>query len=235
MKLGTLSIAAVAVAAVMILGATAASAQTTGDFKVTGLGYTNDVATVSGTVNRGAIQSGKNVAVEISYEYSFVAEKTETIAGQTTTVLLFVPGRCVTQGSAALADAACYYQTGSSAGQPKALNGAIWTGSYETQTVTTEAQTVTRVFSGANGMTAITEPTIEKGRLNPKGKITGYNWSSSQSIVPNQSLVDAALVPQGYTVVSVTINSVSFNAFLVDANGFQIADTVTAGELAIPQ
>lgn len=225
----------VATAALLVLGATAASAQTTGDFKVTGLSYANDVAMVSGTVNRGAIQSGKNVVAEITYEYSFVAEKIETIAGETTTVRVFVPGRCVTLGSAAQADAACYYQSGPSAGQPKALNGAIWTGSYETQTVTTEPQTITHVFSGANGMTAITEPTIEKGRLNPKGKITGYNWSSSQSIVPNASLVDPALVPEGYTVVSVTINSVSFTAFLVDANGYQIADTVMAGEFSVPQ
>ena len=78
-------------------------------------------------------------------------------------------------------------------------------------------------------MTAIVEPTIEKGRLNPKGKITGYNWESKQSIVPNNSLVDSALVPPGYTVVKVTINSISYTAYLADANGVVIPDTVVSG------
>jgi hypothetical protein len=226
--------ACAAAALLAIAGAADAQAQVTGDFKVTSLGYVNDVATVGGTVNHGAIQSGKSVVVDITYEYSFVAEKTETLPGQTSTLQVFVPGRCVTLGAAASADAACYYQSGPYAGRPKALGGAIWTGTYETQTVTTEPQTITHTFTGASGMTAIVTPTVEKGRLNPKGKITGYNWVSNQSIVPTAELVDPALVPPGYTVVSVTINSVSYTAYLIDARGEVIADTVMAGQLAVP-
>jgi hypothetical protein len=195
----------------------------TGDFKVTGVGYANDVATVSGTVNHGAIQSRKNVVVDVTYDYSFVAEKTETIPGETTTVTVFVPGKCVTDpaGNAN----ACFDKNGI----PKAVNGDIWTGTYETSIITTEPTTVTTTFSGSQGMTAITEPTIEKGRLNPKGNITGYNWESKLSIVPNAAIVDPALVPAGYSVVSVTINSVSYTAYLTDASGFPIADTVVGG------
>ena len=195
----------------------------TGDFKVTGVGYANDVATVSGTVNHGAIQSRKNVVVDVTYDYSFVAEKTETIPGETTTVTVFVPGKCVTDPEGNRN--ACFDRDG----KPKAVNGEIWTGTYETSTITTEPTTVTTTFSGSQGMTAITEPTIEKGRLNPKGKITGYNWESKLSIVPNAAIVDPALVPAGYSVVSVTINSVSYTAYLTDASGFPIADTVVGG------
>ena len=208
----------------IVFTAPVANAQdVTGDFKVTGVGYTNDVATVSGTVNHGAIQSRKTVVVNVTYDYSFVAEKTETIPGETTTVTVFVPGKCVTDpvGNAN----ACFDRNGI----PKAVNGAIWTGTYETSTITTEPTTVTTTFNGSQGMTAITEPTIEKGRLNPKGKITGYNWEAKLSIVPNAAIVDPALVPAGYSVVSVTINSVSFTAYLTDASGIPIADTVVGG------
>lgn len=213
-----------------LLGATSAFAQgVTADFKVTTLGYVNDNASVGGTINRGGIQSGKSVVVDLTYTYSFIAEMTETIPGTTTTVLVFVPARCLP--GVTLTDAACYHQSGPNAGQPKALGGQIWESSYQTQTVTTEPQTVTRTMTGASSMTAITEPTIEKGRLNPKGKITGYNWLSVQSIVPTPELVDPNLVPSGYTVVSVTINTVDYTAYLIDANGSQIPDTVMTGRL----
>ena len=208
----------------IVFTAPVANAQdVTGDFKVTGVGYTNDVATVSGTVNHGAIQSRKTVVVNVTYDYSFVAEKTETIPGGTTTVTVFVPGKCVTDpvGNAH----ACFDRNGN----PKAVNGEIWTGTYVESTITTEPTTVTTTFNGSQGMTAITEPTIEKGRLNPKGKITGYNWEAKLSIVPNAAIVDPALVPAGYSVVSVTINSVSFTAYLTDASGIPIADTVVGG------
>jgi hypothetical protein len=208
----------------VVFAASAATAQdVTGDFKITGIGYTNDVATVSGSVNHGAIQSRKSVVVDVTYDYSFVAEKTVTVPGETTTTIVFVPGKCVTDpvGNAS----ACFDKNGN----PKATNGAIWTGTYETSTVTTEPTTVTMTHIGSQGMTAITEPTIEKGRLNPKGKITGYNWDSKLSIVPNAGLVDPALVPAGYSVVSVTVNSISFTAYLADVNGVAIADTVVSG------
>lgn len=213
----------------MAASASVASAQVTADFKVTSVGYANDIASVGGTINRGGIQSGKSVVVDLTYTYSFVAEKTETIPGTTTTVLVFVPARCILGVS--LTDAACYHQSGPNAGQPKALGGAIWESSYQTQTVTTEPQTVTHTMTGSTSMTAITEPTIEKGRLNPKGKITGYNWLSTRSIVPTPEIVDPALVPSGYTVVSVTINTVDYTTYLIDANGIQIPDTVVTGRL----
>lgn len=205
---------------------TIASADVTGDFKVTGSGYANDVATVSGTVNNGAIQSRKTVVVDVTYEYSFLAEKTEVIPGETTTVTVFVPGKCVTgipntEG--------CYDKNG----KPKATGGDIWTGTYVTSTTTTEPKTVTQTFTGASGMTAITEPTIEKGRLNPKGKITGYNWTSSLSIIPNADLVDPSLIPAGYTVTKVIINSISYTAYLRDSLGGTIADTVMTGSLPV--
>jgi hypothetical protein len=208
----------------VVFAASAANAQdVTGDFKVTGIGYANDVATVSGSVNHGAIQSRKSVVVDVAYDYSFVAEKTVTVPGETTTVTVFVPGKCVTDPVRNAS--ACFDKNGN----PKAVNGEIWTGTYETSTITTEPTTVTTTFNGSQGMTAITEPTIEKGRLNPKGKITGYNWESKLSIVPNADLVNPALVPAGYSVVSVTINSISYTAYLADANGVAIADTVVSG------
>ena len=208
----------------VVFAASAAHAQdVTGDFKVTGIGYANDVATVSGSVNHGAIQSRKSVVVDITYDYSFVAEKMVTTPGETTTVTVFVPGKCVTDPVGNFS--ACFHQDG----RPKATNGAIWTGTTETSTVTTPPTTVTMKFNGSQGMTVITEPTIEKGRLNPKGKITGYNWESKQSIVPNASLVDPTLIPEGYSVVSVTINSISCTAYLADTNGVAIADTVVSG------
>jgi hypothetical protein len=216
--------AAVAMAGCFAMWAAVASAEVTGDFKVTGYGYANDVATVAGTVNNGAIQSRKTVVVDVTYDYSFLAEKTEIIPGETTTVTVFVPGKCVSAPNDNLK--ACFDKDGN----PKGTGGAIWTGTYETSTTTTEPQTVTTQFNGTQGMTAITEPTIEKGRLNPKGKITGYNWTNTLSIVPNASLVDIALVPDGYSIISVTVNSVSYTAYLKDAAG-PIADTVMSGAI----
>lgn len=210
----------------LVIGSAVAFADVTGDFKVTGSSYINDDASVSGTVNNGAIQSKKTVNVDVTYDYSFVAEKTEIIPGETTTIQVFVPGKCVT---GVPNTEGCFDKDGN----PKATNGAIWTGTYETSTVTTAPKTVTYTFNGSKGMTAITEPTIEKGRLNPKGKITGYNWKSDLSIVPNADLVDPALIPAGYTVTSVTINSISYSAYLTDATGLQIADTVTTGVIPV--
>ena len=203
--------------------AAVAFADVTGDFKVTGSSYISDVATVSGTVNHGAIQSNKTVVVDVTYDYSFVAEKTETIPGETTSVFVFVPGKCVT---GVPNRNGCF----DSNGNPKDIDEEKW-GSYVESSTTTEPITVTQTFNGTSGMTAITEPTIEKGRLNPKGKITGYNWQSTQSIVANAELVDETLIPAGYSVVSVTINSVSYTAYLEDASGVQIADTVVQGDL----
>jgi hypothetical protein len=209
-----------------ILASSMASAQdVTGDFEVTGSNYANDTATVSGTVNHGAIQSRKTVVVDVTYDYSFVAEKTEVIPGETTTVLVFVPGKCV---SGVPNRNGCFENDGVT---PKNPAAGIWVGSYTETAITTEPRTETYSFNGSQGMTAITEPTIERGRLNPKGKITGYNWAAALSIVPNADLVDPALVPSGYSIVSVKVNSISFTAYLIDAGGYQIADTVTTGTI----
>lgn len=163
-------------AAPPLAAVSAANTDVTVDFKVTGSNYVNDVATVSGTVNHGAIQSKKAIVVDVTYDYSFVADKIEVIPGETTTVTVFVPG---------------------------------------------------------NRITGITEPTIEKGRLNPKGKITGYNWENKLSIMPTADLVDLSLVPSGHTLVpgSVTIISVCFEAYLEDPSGVKIADTLLSGIL----
>lgn len=210
-------------AAALFVTSLASAQGVTGDFKVTGIGYTNDVATVSGSVNHGAIQSGKNVVVDLTYEYSFVAEMEEVIPGETTTVSVHIPGRCVT--GVPNTNGCFHPQTG----EPLGIDDEKWVGHYEVSSITTDPQTITHTFNGVQGMTAITEPTVERGRLNPKGKITGYNWQATMSIVPNAGLVDPALVPMGYTVVSVTINSVSYAAYLVDPAGNAIPDTVTGG------
>jgi hypothetical protein len=44
-------------------------------------------------------------------------------------------------------------------------------------------------------------------------------------------MADETLIPAGYSVVSVTINSVSYTAYLEDLSGVQIADTVVQGDL----
>jgi hypothetical protein len=213
--------AAVAMAGCFAMGATMAAADVTGDFKVTGYGYANDVATVSGTVNHGAIQSKKTVVVDVTYDYEFEYEITTTTEGVTTTTVLVAAGKCISgipnrQGCANSTD-----------------NG---TGGWQrevSETITTEPKTVTQTFDGASGMTAITVPTIEKGRLNPKGKITGYNWESKLSIVPNADIVDLSLIPEGHTLVpgSVVIISVSYTAYLKDAAEYQIDDTVMTGQI----
>jgi len=205
-----------------------AAADVTGDFKITGLSYTGDVATVSGTVNHGAIQSKKNVNVEITFDYAFKAEKTVTTPGETITEIIgFIPGKCVT---GVPNTNGCFEKDGVT---PKDTDREEWTGTPVTETRTTEPTTVTYTFDGSKGMTANTEPTIEKGRLNPKGKITGYNWASTLSIVPNAALVDSGLIPDGYELVpaSVVIVSVSYIAYLTDSYDNVITDTLISGDL----
>jgi hypothetical protein len=193
-----------------------ALADATGDFKVTGTSYGNagdadggDVA-ISGSVNHGAIQSGKTVNVNVNYEYSFEYQTTETVNGVTTTT---IPARCPSP-----TDRACRSNDGSANWFPKIIQ-------------TPYSYTETHTFNGSNGMTSITAPTVEKGRLNPKGKITGYNWSKQLSIVPSAIVVPASLIPEGATLVegSIQITKVTYEAFLKDAEGTVIADTVNSG------
>jgi len=201
------------VAATMILAmVNMAFADVTGDFKVLASTYTNsgnadggDV-TVSGTVNHGAVQSGKKVVVDVKYGYSFEYQTTST---ETNTVT--VPARCPNAS-----DHACRSNDGSANWRPS---------------TTTYTTVVTHTFDGASSMIAITAPTVTNGRLNPKGKITGYNWTSTFSVLPSDSLVDPVLIPDGATVVSgsVQITDVSWRAYLVDSAGNEISDTVNEG------
>ena len=106
----------------------------------------------------------------------------EDVMGSVPRVTVLVPGKCVT---GIPNTHGCYNKDGN----PIAVNSTNWTGTYTTSTVTTEPKTVTYTFNGSQGMTAIVEPTIERGRLNPKGKITGYNWNAHISIAPSTRLL----------------------------------------------
>ncbi len=203
----TILAAFVLVAALATVGA---FAQATGDFKVASATYLTpgdadggDV-TISGTVNHGAIQSGKSVVIEVSYQYSFEYQIT-------TSTTVTTPARCPNPN-----DRACRSNDGSANWQPK-----------------TETVTVTQTLDAAGGLTAITAPTVTNGRLNPRGRVTGYNWARTVSIVPSDSIVDPDLIPVGATLVSgsVQITSVSYSAYLVDTASNQIADTVNSGNL----
>lgn len=192
-------------------------ADVTGDFKVLSATYTNagdrtggDV-TVSGTVNNGAIQSGKQVVVDISFDYSF-AFQIVTTTGTVECVKKKKNGEIQVIGEGACTN------------PDFAQDGAY----------TLDTTVTTRVIVTASGMKAITAPVVtDKGRLNPKGKITGYDWTGTYSIVPLDSIVDPALIPAGATLVSgsVEITAVSYTTYLIDATGAQIADTVTSGTL----
>ena len=189
----------------------------TGDFKVVSATYLNsgdenggDV-TVAGTVNHGAIQSQKSVVVEMTYDiaYTYTTTSTET---QTVTV----PGVCT--------DSIYYSEHENQCSHANRDNSILWIGSTSTTT-----NTVTNTVDETNGMTAITEPTIVKGRLNPKGKITGYNWSSIKSLVPTD--IALPLLPAGATLVDAAITNVTYTVYLKDVEGAQILDTVNTGDL----
>jgi len=201
-----------AVMACFAFGAPIASADVTGDFKVVSGTYTDsgdksggDV-TVSGNVNHGAVQSGKSVIVDVSFDYSFEYQIT-TITGTVNCVKTKKNGVIQVVGNGACTNANF------------AQDNAYWLD----QTVKTTIKVT------ANGMKAVTAPTVMRdGRLNPKGKITGYDWNGIYSIVPVDSIVDPALVPTGATFVSgsVQITGVSYITYLIDKDGFFIIDTV---------
>jgi hypothetical protein len=191
-----------------------AFADVTGDFKVLNATYTNsgdlyggDVD-VWGTVNNGAIVSGKTVVVNVNYEYSFqyrIGEDT------TTTKTVYCPNEHSN-------DDACKDQRKKDT---------------DVVRVITTTTTVVKTYD-ANGMVAVTEPTLDsRGRLNPKGKITGWDWVSTVSILPSNITVDLALIPDGAALVldSIEIKKVSYTAYLKDKLGFPIADTVASGVL----
>jgi len=225
--------AAVAFGVVALMGAAAFAQDVTGDFRVKATSYLSDVALVAGSVNHGAIQSGKSAQVEFVYSYTFTAEKEVVIPGETSTVLIFVPGKCAAQSFNANSnanDSACFYTSGQNAGQKKNPLGPNWVGTTEEQTVTTPdtVQVVTMSANGS-GLTAIYEPIVVKGRINPKGKLTGYDWSATTGISASPTIVDPSLVPEGYVITSVMINDIQFTAYLVDRYGVVIPDTVVAG------
>lgn len=200
---------AMAMIACLVMGASVASADVTGDFKVVSATYLNpgtdaggDVA-ISGTVNRGAVQSGKRVVVDVTYELAYLYSTT-FIETTTTTPFCDLPGNADKQQCLS-ADA----------------NSSLKKGKTTTTTVTKE-------FAATDGMSAITEATVTNGRLNPKGKVTGYNWSVIRSLVPVELVPE---LPDGAVLVSAEIAGISYTAYLKDANGDQIADTVFSGIL----
>jgi hypothetical protein len=193
-------------------------ADVTGDFKVASATYAagsgdangGDVV-ISGTVNHGAIQSGKKVVVDVNYTYSFQYQTTTTVNGFTTVT---IPARCPNSN-----DNACRSNDGS----------ANWRSKTEQIPYST---TSTATFNGASSMVAITAPTLNSaGRLNPKGKVTGYNWVNTTSVLATDDIVDPSLIPAGSTLVagSVLITSVSWRVYLVDSANNEIADTVNEG------
>jgi len=198
-------------------GVNLAQADVTGDFKVVSATYLNpgsaeggDVA-IAGSVNHGAIQSGKLVVVDVTYDYSFEFQ-IATTTGTVTCVKNKKNGEIQVIGQGA-------------------CNNPEWAsdGAYTLDTTVT-----TTVILPASGMKAIKAATVTKdGRLNPNGKITGYDWTGLVSIVPLDSIVDPGLIPAGATLVSgsVKITAVSWVAYLIDASGAQIADTVMWGDL----
>jgi hypothetical protein len=131
----------------------------------------------------------------------------------------YVPGKCTTEPYYTDHKKSC----DKNKDQPGADHDALWNG----KTVT---NTIIKTFNGTDGMTAITEPTVTNGRLNPKGKITGYNWASVMSLIP-LDLLPAGTIPDGAINISASIASVSYTAYLKDASGVQIADTVNTGTL----
>ena len=203
---------------------TVAKADVTGDFQLTsatygtgstanytfvqGDGYGGDVA-ISGTVNNGAIQSGKSVVVNVSYEYSF---QYQLGVDESANITVYCPNENANSDS-------CKDQRKKDT---------------DVERVITTTVTVIKTFD-VSGMTAITEPTIDpvRGRLNPKGKITGYDWSFETSVVPASVIPDPNLIPEGGVLVegSIEITGVTYTAYLKDKNDLQIADTVVTGIL----
>ncbi|MGZ5011340.1 MAG: hypothetical protein ACXV74_10315 [Methylobacter sp.] len=202
----------------------------TGDFKTISTTYLNsgnenggDV-TIAGTVNHGAIQSKKSVVVEVTYDIAYTYSMTEN---ETQTVS--VPGVCTISSyynKVAInpGTGATTYPNKSKCDNANHEHSILWIGS-----TTSTTNTVTHTFDETSGMTAITEPTIVKGRLNPKGKITGYNWSSIKSLVPAD--IALPLLPTGAILIDAAITNVTYTAYLKDVDGVQIPDTVITGDL----
>jgi len=206
-----------------------AAAQVTGDFKVLNVSYLSDVTLVRGSMNHGAVQSGKDAQVEFSFTYSFTAEREDTIEGDTQ--YIFVPGKCV---NAPLTDQSCYYQKDNGGHNKGDRIGAPSDGKWagEWTSIVTEPKTVIVTINGAgSGLVAVYEPIVVKGRINPKGKLTGYDWTATTGISASNDIVDPALVPEGFVITSVTINQIDFKAYLVDKAGVVFADTIVTGTL----
>ncbi len=98
-------------------------------------------------------------------------------------------------------------------------NSALWKGKSTTVTVT-------HIFNGSEGMTAVTEPTVTNGRLNPKGKITGYNWSSMKSLVPAELIPE---LPADASLLSAEIANVSYTTYLLEAGDAAVGSLSTSG------
>lgn len=195
-------------------------ADVTGDFTVVSATYLNsgnqyggDV-TIAGTVNNGAIQSKKTVAVDVTYAIAYTYKITSDQTQVST-----IPGPCTTDAyySEVNKQGKFIHQQSCDETKGKVPASELW------ETTKTEVTTVTQTFDGTNGMTAITEPTLNNGRLNPKGKVTGYNWSSTKSLVPIDLVPE---LPVGAELVNAEITDVSYKAYLKDSSGYEITDTV---------
>lgn len=204
-------------------------ADVTGDFTVVSATYLNsgnqyggDV-TIAGTVNNGAIQSKKTVAVDITYSVAYTYTMTNDQTQVTT-----IPGSCTSYDYywAVNKNHKYIHKTACDATKDNTPASELW------ETTQTEIVTVTQAFDGTNGMTAITEPTISNGRLNPKGKITGYNWVSTKSLVPTDLVPE---LPAGAVLVSAVIADVSYKAYLKDTSGYEIPDTVITDSMEFHQ
>ena len=97
----------------------------------------------------------------------------------------------------------------------------------------TAGKDTTIIAEGSGALKALTQATVVNGRLNPKGKITGYDWDALASVVATDSLVNPALIPSGGTLVpnSVEITSVKASAYLIDGEGVIAADTLSSKAL----
>lgn len=198
-------------------------ADVTGDFTVLSGVYSGNPSEdggdviITGTVNHGAIQSKKTVAVEVTYDIAYTYTTTEN---QTVTVT--IPGVCTDPEYyeySMIKSGKVIFPNKVKCDNANKESSILWRGSSELET-----KTITQTFSSSNQMIAITEPTVVKGRLNPKGKITGYNWSSEKSLVP--WAMANSLIPTGSVLVDAVITNISYKAFLRDVDGFLIVDTL---------
>jgi hypothetical protein len=97
----------------------------------------------------------------------------------------------------------------------------------------TKGKSTTVIAEGSGALKAITQATTVNGRLNPKGKVTGFDWAALYSVASTDAVVDLSLIPAGGTLVpnSVEITKVGYSAYLIDGEGAVALDTFKTGTL----